>query len=232
MSDTEYNDYLKAEWELFVGDPARARAALAAVDGVKVSRVLDMGCGAGQELLPFVAEKNVLGVGIDIAPQVGQVGRDLFASSTHTGRVAFIRGAGESLPFRSQIFDVVICRITLPYTDNRRALDEMTRVLRNEGVFLLKIHHARFYLRKLMKALTSLHALSAIHAARVLVAGSIYHLSGKQPRNSLVGNESFHTRWLLRRELKERGLEIVGEMPDSNPATPSFIISSGRVLQA
>ena len=135
MSDTEYNDYLKAEWELFAGDPARARAALAAAYGVKVSRVLDMDCGAGQD--------------------------------------------------------------------------------------------ARFYLRKLMKALTSLHALSAIHAVRVLAAGSIYHLSGKQPRNSLVGNESFHTLWLLR-----RGLKIVGEMPDSNPARPSFIISSGRVLQA
>lgn len=232
MSASEYNDYLKAEWELFVGDPERARASLAAARGVHVSRVLDMGCGAGQELLPFVAEKKVLGVGVDIASEVGEVGRELFASLAHTGSVCFVRAAGEALPFDSQSFDVVICRIALPYTDNRRALDEMARVLRDEGVFLLKIHHARFYLRKLFVAARSLQALSAIHAARVLLAGSVYHLTGMQPRNRLVGNESFHTRWLLGRELRERGLQIVGEMPDSNPATPSFIISSGRTIEA
>lgn len=228
MSATEYNTYLRAEWEMFVGNPARARASLAAADGIKIGRVLDVGCGAGQELVPFVAGKDVLGVGIDLAPQAGQVGRDLFAARDCAGRVAFMRASAESLPFGSQIFDVIICRVVLPYTDNGRALDEIARVLSSEGVCLLKIHHARFYLKELLDALTSLQALSAVHALRVLASGAIYHLSGVQPRNRLTGNESFQTKRLLLRELKKRGLDITGEMPDSNPATPSFIISSGK----
>jgi SAM-dependent methyltransferase len=232
MSDNDYNSYVKAEWDLFEGDPIRTHASLAAADGIAVTRVLDVGCGAGQEMLPFVSRMDATGVGVDIAPEVGKVGRDLFAAKNCSDRVVFMRAAAESLPFCSAVFDVVICRIALPYTDNRRALDEMARVLRKEGVLLLKIHHAVFYLRDLKNALSSFKVLSAVHAVRVLVAGSIYHVFGKQPRNRVVGNESYHTRWLLSRELKRRGLNIIGEMPDSNPATPSFIISNGNPIHA
>ena len=229
MPRTAYNAYIKTEWEMFVGNPGRARASLAATEGMEVTRVLDVGCGAGQELVPFVVERKALGVGIDFAPQVGQVGRNLFATHALPGNVVFMRAAAESLPFRSQVFDVVICRLALPYTGNRPALDEIARVLRDEGVCLLKIHHARYYFRSLKRALSSLDVRTAIHDIRVLMAGAIYHVSGKQLRNKLMGYESFQTRWLIRRELDKRGLFIVGEMPDSNPATPSFIVSNRRL---
>ncbi len=41
--------------------------------------------------------------------------------------------------------DLVICRLTLQYTDNSRTLAEVARVLRLEGRVLLKFHHARYY---------------------------------------------------------------------------------------
>ena len=225
MSTTKYDRYMHTEWQRFVGNPARMRASLAAVDGVEVARVLDVGCGAGQELLPFVAESKALGVGIDLDPQVGRVGRELFASSGYPDSVIFMRATAEMLPFRAQLFDVVICRIALPYMDNRRALGEMARVLRPGGILLLKIHHARFYLHELWRTLRSLRLRAVIHDLRVLVAGTMYHIFGKQPHNRLTGGEVFQTRWLLERELKRCGLSITGEMPDSNPFTPSFIIT-------
>jgi len=226
---TEYNAYVRTEWDLFAGDPARARNSLAATKGIEIKRVLDVGCGAGQELSPFVVEKNALGVGIDLAPKAGQAGRSLFASQTLLGTVAFVRAAAEDLPFRNESFDVVICRNALPYTDNGRALDEIERVLRPAGVCLLKFHHANFYIQNIGRTLRSLDLPTVIHDLRVLLAGAIYHLAGKQPRNKLTGNESFQTGWLMNRELEKRGLTVVGEMPDSNPGTPSFIVTREKL---
>lgn len=228
MTATRYDSYVRGEWQRFVDNAARMRASLAAVEGLEVSRVLDVGCGAGQELLPFVTERKALGVGIDFDRQVGRAGRDLFASRGFSDSVVFTRATAETLPFRSQVFDVVICRIALPYMDNRRALGEMARVLKQGGVFLLKIHHARFYLRELWRSLRPFRIRPVIHDLRVLVAGTMYHVFRRQPRNILTGGETFQTRWMLERELRRCGLSIVGEMPDSNPRTPSFIVTKGR----
>ena len=53
-----YDRYVRAEWELFARDPSRSVASRHAVLGLAVTRVLDLGCGAGQELLPFLAGRR------------------------------------------------------------------------------------------------------------------------------------------------------------------------------
>jgi ubiquinone/menaquinone biosynthesis C-methylase UbiE len=221
---TEYDHYVRAEWELFTTDKARAAASLEAVEGLSVERVLDVGCGAGQELLPFVTERKATGVGIDIAPEVGRAARELFASAAPAAKVSCVRATAEAMPFLSESFDVVVCRIALPYMDNARALREIARVLRSGGILLLKIHHARYYLRKLRRGLGARDPLSILHAARVLTAGTIYHLAGKQPRRRFPSTETFQSAWLLRRELARCGLLLERKMRDSDAATPSFVI--------
>ncbi len=101
-------------------------------------------------------------------------------------------------------------------------------MLRPGGVFLLRIHHARYYLRDLWRGLTGRRLLSLIHAGRVLAVGAIYHLTGRQTHTRLFGNETFQTRWLLGRELSERGLNLKAERSDSNPQTPAFVIYKER----
>ncbi len=221
---TEYESYVLREWELFTADPRRASASLEAVNGLEVKRVLDVGCGAGQELLPFVTEGGAAGVGVDIAPEVGRAGRKLFDARAPQARVSFARATAEALPFLSSSFDVVICRVALPYMDNALALSEMARVLRPGGAFLLKIHHARYYLRKLRGGLRSFEPFSMLHALRVLTAGAIYHLTRRQPRSRLPSPETFQSVWLLRRELGRRGLFIDRQLSDGDAATPSFVI--------
>jgi ubiquinone/menaquinone biosynthesis C-methylase UbiE len=220
----DYNDYVLLEFEKFVADPSRARASLEATAPTKVERVLDVGCGAGQELLPFVMDGNALGVGIDIAPTTGQVGREKLATLAPEASVHFIRGSAEDLSFPAGVFDTVICRLALPYTDNARALAEAARVLRPGGRYLLKIHSVRFYVDLLQRAIKSRNLMSMVYACRVLVAGSIYHLSGRQLRTRIPSGETFQSEWLLRRELHRHGLAILGKTPDSNPLTPSFVI--------
>ncbi|HEU4594017.1 MAG TPA: hypothetical protein VFS10_02530, partial [Pyrinomonadaceae bacterium] len=111
-----------------------------------------------------------------------------------------------------------------PYTDNARALSEMARVLRAGGVLILKIHHPRYYLTEAARAVSALSPLAFVHAARVLLAGVVYHVTGRQPRTRLVSTETFQTEAMLRRELARLGLKIRREMPDSNPLSPSYVI--------
>jgi ubiquinone/menaquinone biosynthesis C-methylase UbiE len=212
---------------MFARDEARARASLEAVEHKEVSRVLDVGCGAGQELRPF-APAGVLCVGVDVAPDVGLLGRKLFAKEQVAHRVVFLRGPAESLPFRSGTFDVAICRLALPYTHNRLALAEMARVLRLGGVLLLKIHNARYYFNKFWRGLLDGKLLSTVHAARVLAAGTLYHLIGHQIRNRVVTHETFQSVHLLTRELNRSGLTIIRKMPDSDASAPSFVIEKTR----
>jgi ubiquinone/menaquinone biosynthesis C-methylase UbiE len=221
---SEYDGYVRTEWEMFVADEGRARESLEAVAGLDVQHVLDVGCGAGQELLPFAARAGAVCVGADVTPEAGLAGRELFASRAPAGRVAFVRAAAESLPFADASFDVVICRLALPYTDNAQCLSELARVLRPGGALLLKIHHARFYVRDLSAAVRAGDALAVAYNARVLLAGLVYLLTGRQPRTRLPSRETFQTVPLLRRELARRGLEIRRELRDSNPRTPSFLI--------
>jgi SAM-dependent methyltransferase len=224
LESDSYDRYVRAEWALLSNDPARGDAALDAVTGLCIARVLDIGCGAGQELRPFLRDRQVLGVGLDISPEVGRAGRQLFASEQPESHVTFVRAAAERLPFEASRFDLVICRLALPYTDNATALGEIARVLRPGGALLLKIHHAKYYLLKLREALATRHLKSAIHACRVLFAGCMYHLTGSQPRGRLTGGETFQTMWLLRRELRRRGLHVQRRLPDSVPAAPNLLI--------
>ena len=217
-----FADYLDREWESFFRDAGRLEASRRAAAHLDVRRVLDVGCGAGQELAPFTGS-GALGVGIDVAPESAEVGRRQFARYDARARVAFVRAGGERLPFGAATFDVVICRVALPYMDNPRVLAEIARVLAPGGILLLKIHHPRYYLRQWITAIPRVRVRSFVHASRVLVSGVLYHLLGRQIRRKPVGPETFQTRWLLRRQLGD--LRIVGEMPDSNPLTPSFIIA-------
>ncbi len=69
-----YNNYALTEWKKFQAEPHRREALLKATEKIEVRRVLDIGCGAGQEMLPFAA-RGAKTVGLDFMPEVGQVGR-------------------------------------------------------------------------------------------------------------------------------------------------------------
>jgi SAM-dependent methyltransferase len=220
---SEYEEYLELEWSLFAGDPTRLRASREAATGVDTRRILDVGCGAGQEMIPFAAA-GVCCIGIDIARASSQVGSRLFAELCPAQSVWFATAAAEHLPFADGTFDVVICRVVIPYTDNATALREMSRVLRSGGVLLLKVHHAKYYVHKLVSGIGRKAPLFALHALRVLVSGALYHATGRQPSGGLLLRESFQTAWLLARELGRVGLAIQRELPDSNPLTPSYLV--------
>jgi SAM-dependent methyltransferase len=113
VSDIDYENYRTIEWEMFARDEAHARAFLVAVQDRYVSSVLDIGCGAGQELRSFAAR------GPCTAPEGGLLDRNLFSRENPARPVIFLRSPAEWLPFYPGTFDLVICRLALEVTRSR-----------------------------------------------------------------------------------------------------------------
>jgi SAM-dependent methyltransferase len=94
--------------------------------------VLDVACGPGnftREFAQIVGDAG-LAVGIDASPTM--LARAV--ADTAPGRVAFVRGDAERLPFRDASFDAVCCFAALHlFADPFAALDHMTRVLTPGG---------------------------------------------------------------------------------------------------
>jgi ubiquinone/menaquinone biosynthesis C-methylase UbiE len=193
------------------------------VTEMAVERVLDMGCGIGQALFPLAVKQDAAGIGVDVSDLSLAMGRKFYAEHFPHAAVGFIKARAEKLPFSSASFDVVNCGLALPYTNNSQALAEVSRVLRSGGVFLLKIHHARYYIRELRNGISKADLMTTAHGGRVLAAGSIYHLTRRQPRSKIL-NETYQTRWLLKRELTRFGMSIERELQNINPMAPAFII--------
>src|SRR5947207_2142639 len=108
--ESEHEQYARSAWARFHSQPERSQATLRAVQALQIARVLDVGCGAGQELSPFVLN-GALGVGIDFAPETGLIGRELYEAQLPGCRVAFARASGDALPFCSDTFDAVIAAL-------------------------------------------------------------------------------------------------------------------------
>ncbi len=208
---------------LDLNDPSRVKAQADLTSRLKIERVLDVGCGIGQALFPLAVNSNAIGIGADLSGLGLKMGRDFYSEHLPDAKVVFIQSKGESLPFDSESFDVVNCGLALPYMDNARAIAEIARVLRPGGLFLLKIHHTRYYLREFWRGLTSRKLASMLYSGRVLATGVIYHLTRRQPYSRLL-NETFQTKWMLSRELAKHQLIIEREQPNSNPLTPAFVI--------
>jgi SAM-dependent methyltransferase len=223
MSPSTHEDYLREEWLLFAGDPVRQHQARESAASVDVRRVLDVGCGGGQDMIPFASPATAC-VGVDVAHASGVWGARQFAITYPDLGIHFLTAAAEHLPFADGAFDLVLCRVAIPYMDNRRAFAEIGRVLRPGGIFVLKTHAAAYYWRKFADGVRRRSPLFSLHALRVLLTGAIYHLTGWQPRGGLLLRETFLTDRQLRRELGRAHMGITGELADSNPLTPSYRI--------
>ena len=104
------------------------RVALPFVNG---SPVLDLGCGSGA-LLPLLSAEGRLVVGLDHSPSM------LAAAGKHRVRqTALIRGDALELPFADHSFGSVVATFPAPYILDARTLDEIARILRAGGAFVV-----------------------------------------------------------------------------------------------
>ena len=107
----------------------------------KVQTLLDIGSGAGHTAIAFagIAEKCI---GIDVTPEMVTVAKQL-AEKKGIKKVTFQEGDVESLPFADESFCVLTCRLAAHHFPHiEKAMQEISRVLKPGGVFLLVDHYA------------------------------------------------------------------------------------------
>ena len=108
-------------------------------DQFRGSRLLEIGCGMGTDLLQF-ARGGARCVGVDLTPRSVEITRHRFALYGVDG--AFMLADGERLPFASGSFDVVYSNGVLHHTpDTAGAIREVHRVLRPGGTAKVMLYH-------------------------------------------------------------------------------------------
>ena len=101
----------------------------------KNSRFLDVGCGAGYSLMRASKDWDCIVEGIDADPGRHGVGR--FVKDL-VNDVTIKQGFAEDLPYANESFDVVYSSHVLEHVnDEIKALAEMRRVLRKDGVLII-----------------------------------------------------------------------------------------------
>jgi methionine biosynthesis protein MetW len=94
--------------------------------------VLDVGCGVGELLVLLDEEKGCRCFGVDIS----DIAIKRLQERGLEGRVSTL----PAIPYADETFDVVTCTETLEHVDKpKRAVAEMTRVVRTGGSIILSV---------------------------------------------------------------------------------------------
>lgn len=183
------------------GDPRRVMPPVSAGH----RRILDVGCGAGQTLIASNLGPDMLMVGVDLDHSALTLGRQL------SNNIRFVRASGEALPFVDECFDLVICRVALPYMHVYKALAEMSRVLIAGGDLWIVLHPFRVTAKELLASITRFQLKASLYRLWVLMNGLTLHTFGKQWAFPLTGRryESWQTRRSIARALKAAGFDHV-----------------------
>lgn len=104
------------------------RVVLPLVNGYPV---LELGCGTGA-LLPLLGGDRRLAVGLDRSPSMLAAAR-----KRRTRQTALILGDARDLPFADQSFGSVVATFPAPYIVDQQTLDEVARILRPGGAFVV-----------------------------------------------------------------------------------------------
>ncbi len=118
-------------------------------DGHRGERVLEVGCGAGTDLIRF-ARGGASVTGVDLSSSAIALARQNFAQQ---GLTADLREAdGERLPFADASFDFVYAHGVVQYTaDDRGLVAECRRVLKAGGEAVFQVYNRVSWLNGLSK---------------------------------------------------------------------------------
>jgi len=120
-------------------------------DGYVGRRVLEVGCGAGVDLVRF-AKGGARVTGVDVADSAVRLARENFRH--HGLPVALCVGDGELLPFPADVFDFVYAHGVVQYTGGDQALvDECRRVLKPGGTAFFQVYNRVSWLHALSRVM-------------------------------------------------------------------------------
>lgn len=119
----------------FGQDPRWRRFLVSRVNAIPGSWVLDVATGTGLVARELARRRNVRIVGLDQSGSMVRRGVQAVRAEGLDGRISFVLGQAERLPFPDEAFDSVTFTYLLRYVDDPGAtLGELSRVLRPGGV--------------------------------------------------------------------------------------------------
>jgi ubiquinone/menaquinone biosynthesis C-methylase UbiE len=200
---SDISDYHRLELSIAT-DPNDSRRVMPVV-GEGHRRILDIGCGAGQTLIGSNLRDDVFAVGLDPDHAALAMGSQLSTA------IHFVNARGESLPFRNGSFDLVICRVSLPYMHIATALAEMARVTAPGGDLWLVLHPFSMTAKELGTNVTHLQLKAGLYRFWVLINGLTLNTLGTQMH--WPGNpnryETWQTSGAIKRALLAAGFDRV-----------------------
>jgi SAM-dependent methyltransferase len=175
------------------------------------SRVLDVGFGGGFQIRGLAA-RGCAAFGVEADPGLALRGR--------TAGAAVCRAFAEALPFRDAVFDGLICKVVVPYTDEARAVREIARVLRTGGIARVSYHGLGYNLRYL---LTDANWKRRVYGARVIANTAVYALTGHRVPG-FWGDTVYQSERRLRAYYRAAGLRLLEhQAPRTFLGAPVFI---------
>jgi SAM-dependent methyltransferase len=118
-------------------------------DGLAGRDVLDVGCGAGVDLVRF-ARGRARATGVDVSESAARLALQNLTQQRLPARVAV--ADGEALPFGDGRFDYVFAHGVVQYSgDDRRVVEEIRRVLRPGGTAVIQGYNRVSWLNALSK---------------------------------------------------------------------------------
>jgi SAM-dependent methyltransferase len=189
------------------------------------SRVLDVGCGAGQSLRLLNASRYRPSVRIGVDNALAPLALGDRLARLEQQEVCFVRATGRALPFPDGFFSHIISRGALNYMHQRGAIEEMIRVLEPGGFLFLRIE--RFW-HDLNKVRIAISWRDRVCRLRDLGLGISHAVSGLQavPFTRLGGGRAFVSVRRLKRMLRPARCKILRTEDSSN--CPTFL---GRKTQ-
>ena len=106
--------------------------------------VLDIGCGEGRHSLGLYVDREVNAIGIDLSMEDLKIAKsrikDFTVTDTNKSSCAFGVGDIQSLPFKDNAYDAVICSEVLEHLESLdNAVSEIVRVLKPGGVLAVSV---------------------------------------------------------------------------------------------
>jgi ubiquinone/menaquinone biosynthesis C-methylase UbiE len=184
-------------------------------------RVLDVGCGSGQDLASWGVSASDEVTGLDINDSRLVTARMRFPNRT------YLHGTGESLPFENASFDRAIFAVALPYMNIQKTLAEIHRVLVPGGGLSLSLHLPSFTIAELLHNAFP-RPVPTLFRLYVLANGILFHCTGRTVGFVKGRTESFQTERGMRIALNRAGFIDFSFSRAPGLVTETFVVKARK----
>ena len=182
-------------------------------------RVLDLGCGSGENLASWSVSPSDAVTGLDIDDSRLAIAKVQFPNRT------YLQGAGECLPFEDESFDRVVSAVALPYMNIQETLAEIHRILVPGGGLSLSLHLPSFTLAELLHNAIP-RPVPTLFRLYVMANGLLFHCTGKTVGFLKGRTESFQTERGMRVALIRAGFFNLSFSRATGPVGETFIVEA------